>query len=313
MMEHNWRDMLEELGKGDIVLAYERNILSNSRAYKVKFIDAVPWAKASEEDLTHWEVACAQNNEEWSAETPYIIHGEVIGDEGPFIEKFALTVDGTWRSLGEPNIGVNGDMHYDLWAPWHGVLDLDGTINDMLWQHEKSNTIDFRKKIICLVGPSGAGKTCGTFAVAWNLSLHVLCSCTTRPMRDDEADGIDHWFKKKCNISHDDILAYTKYGNYEYWVPLADLTMSERDTFLYVIDEDGLIDLKKRFGDQFNIKSIYITREDLNTISDERRDRDKSRTKLPLSSYNACVENNGSLDHFYYALTSCVARLMGDI
>lgn len=312
-MEHNWEDMIEELSKGDIVLAYERNILSNSRAYKVKFIDAVPWTDASQEDLMHWEVACRQNKEEWPTDTPCIIHGEVIGNEGAFIEKFGLTVDGTWRSLGELNIGTNGDMHNNLWAPYHGVLDLDETINDMLWQHEKKNAIDFRKKIICLVGPSGAGKTCGSLVVACNLGLQVLCSYTTRPMRGDEVDGIDHWFKKECGISHDEMLAYTKYCNYEYWVPLADLTISERDTFLYVIDENGLTDLKKRFGDQFNIKSIYITRDDLNSISDDRRDRDKKRSKLPLSSYDACVENNGSLSHFYYALTSCIARLMGDI
>lgn len=51
-------------------------------------------------------------------------------------------------------------------------------------------------KIIALFGPSGSGKDTLAKYLVSNISadIHEIVSCTTRPMRDYEQDGIDYHF-----------------------------------------------------------------------------------------------------------------------
>ena len=149
-------------------------------------------------------------------------------------------------------------------------------------------------KLITITGPSGAGKD----TVAWMLSemsgYKVLCSYTTRPKRDGEIDGVEHHFVEICNVPRDKMLAYTQYGGYEYWVPLGQLT----NNAIYVIDEDGLQVLCKKFPDIELFKICVSARESTRLyrgVSQERMDRDKQRKLLPLAFYDAVIFNNGTL------------------
>lgn len=98
-------------------------------------------------------------------------------------------------------------------------------------------------KLITITGPSGAGKD----TVAQMLSdlggYKVICSYTTRPKREGEIDGWQHYFVEKCDVPHDKMLAYTQYGGYEYWTTIDQVT----DKAIYVIDEDGLKALCEKF------------------------------------------------------------------
>ncbi len=50
-------------------------------------------------------------------------------------------------------------------------------------------------KIIALFGPSSSGKdTLAKYIVANVPNTHEIISCTTRPMRDYEKEGIDYYF-----------------------------------------------------------------------------------------------------------------------
>lgn len=129
-----------------------------------------------------------------------------------------------------------------------------------------------KKKLICVVGESKSGKD-HTITIAEHFSEHFedtvllkeICSYTTRPMREGEKNGVTHYFiseeEKEKMMSENEVLAYTKIEDpssgkkgYEYFTLLNQLDSGN----IYIIDPQGLDDLKKRFGDILDILVIYI-------------------------------------------------------
>ena len=149
-------------------------------------------------------------------------------------------------------------------------------------------------KLITITGPSGAGKDTVARMLSEMSGYKVLCSYTTRPKREGEIDGVEHHFVEKCKVPHDEMLAYTTYGGYEYWVTIDQLT----DEAIYVIDEAGVKDLCERFPDielfKIRVSATESTRL-YRGVSQERIDRDKHRKRLPLPFYNTIIFNNSSL------------------
>lgn len=149
-------------------------------------------------------------------------------------------------------------------------------------------------KLITITGPSGAGKDTVARMLSEMGGYQVLCSYTTRPKREGEIDGVEHYFVEQCNIPHDKMLAYTQYGGYEYWVTI-DQVMNKS---IYVIDEDGLKNLCERFPN-IELFKICVTAWETTRlsrgVSQERIYRDKQRKLLPLAFYDAVIFNNGTL------------------
>ena len=150
-------------------------------------------------------------------------------------------------------------------------------------------------KLITITGPSGAGKDTVARMLSEMGGYQVLCSYTTRPKREGEIDGVEHHFVETCNVPRDKMLAYTQYGGYEYWVTIDQV----KNKSIYVIDEDGLKVLCKKFPDIELFKICVAARECARLyrgVSRERIDRDKQRKLLPLAFYDAVIFNNGSLN-----------------
>ena len=152
----------------------------------------------------------------------------------------------------------------------------------------------YNMKLITITGPSGAGKDTVARMLSEMSGYKVLCSYTTRPKRDGEVDGWQHYFVEKCDVPHDKMLAYTQYGGYEYWTTIDQV----KDKAIYVIDEDGLKALCEKFQDIELFKICVAARERTRLyrgVSQERMDRDKQRKLMPLSFYDAVIFNNDSL------------------
>lgn len=149
-------------------------------------------------------------------------------------------------------------------------------------------------KLITITGPSGAGKDTVAQLLSEETDIPVLVSYTTRPMREGEVNGREHYFVKECTTDKKDMLAYTVYGGYEYWTEVYDV----HDIAIYVIDEEGLRDLHDRFP-HIELLSVYVTAiEDVRRqrgVSQERMERDLQRQVLPIEYYDYRISNNKSI------------------
>lgn len=153
-----------------------------------------------------------------------------------------------------------------------------------------------KQTILAVIGASGSGKTTFTLALTRKYGIKNVVSCTTRPRRACETDGIEHWFRTAKDVPPaEQRLAYTKFGDYEYWVALNDVE-ALGDMFTYVIDEDGLIDLKNHYGEDFNVISIKVNREDTSGIDAMRKQRDEGRFRMTDSDFDIVLNNNTTID-----------------
>ena len=160
-----------------------------------------------------------------------------------------------------------------------------------------------KKKLMCIVGQSGSGKTLASLHLKYKLDANVICSFTNRPPRPTEVEGRDHHF---INIypQEIDILAITKFGGYLYYA-LKDQVFG--DCTVYVIDEDGLRDLIEANGDEYRIFKVYIDRSKHiryrdKSIGRDRTKRDKERTPFDPSFYDYIIENNTTKRHLFESI-----------
>lgn len=162
--------------------------------------------------------------------------------------------------------------------------------------------IYFIPTIICIVGPSGCGKTTMARFIEKNLNIPMLVSYTTRPKRVGERDGVEH-----CFVTEDDMpprnqmLAYTNFSGYHYWMPYSEIPYDGIGACSYVIDEKGLQMLRQKHPQDFNIKSILIKRDKKlleQQVGIERVKRDLDRITIPEYEYDAVINNNGHIEDF---------------
>lgn len=167
------------------------------------------------------------------------------------------------------------------------------------------------KKILCIVGESGVGKTLCSLHLKNFCDANVICSFTTRPPRETEVEGRDHHFIDIVPPK-EELLAYTIYGGYKYYATKSQVF---GPCTVYVVDEKGLLDLKERFDgtDEFDIYSVYITRSVENRKSsgvyEDRMRRDATRTRLDLDFFNYILENNDSKE----TLFSNIERIYNEV
>lgn len=166
--------------------------------------------------------------------------------------------------------------------------------------------------IIAIVGPSGSGKTTMANIMAEN-GIPTIVSYTTRPIRDKEINGKEHWFvKPEDKPDQSTMLAYTKFGGHEYWATESQVRSERLCT--YVIDEKGLKYLKEHFEDKIVIFSVYIDRDIKSILNDEidqnRLDRDKERDIIPLEEYDYIIHNNYPLEEFINRIKELTLSLL---
>jgi guanylate kinase len=157
-----------------------------------------------------------------------------------------------------------------------------------------------KKKIIAIVGASGSGKTHMTKYIDNKFNLPSIVSCTTRPMREGETNGVEHYFVEEDQMpTSENILAYTKFGEHHYWTDKQQI--KEWDIFCYVIDEIGLIEMLDKYSDEFEVIPVLVKRNESSLESEidkDRRNRDKYRISLPYAFYDYIIYNAGTIEEF---------------
>lgn len=156
--------------------------------------------------------------------------------------------------------------------------------------------------IVALVGSSGSGKTHASMYLQEKFGWDAVVSYTTRPMREGEKNGREHWFvKKKDKPMRKHMCAYTKFGGHEYWTTWQQF--SSLFPIVYVIDEKGILDMMKNAEKKpIKLIKVKINRPIRDDIDEKRKDRDKDRINLPSSFYDYNVNNDTTIENFHTAL-----------
>lgn len=158
----------------------------------------------------------------------------------------------------------------------------------------RNNMTTVKPIIIAIVGASGSGKTTLSMYLYEKCQIPHICSYTTRPMRENEINGREHWFVSMTRPIPPDPLAYTYFGGHHYW---AEHKQVSKDISTYVVDEKGLKELKDKWSDRYDIVSIYIQRP-FYQIDECRQKRDEDRIKLEDEYYDAKIINFGCKNDF---------------
>lgn len=147
-------------------------------------------------------------------------------------------------------------------------------------------------KIMCIIGGSGCGKTLASLHLKYHKDANVICSYTTRPPRSTEVEGREHHF---IDIVPDrtELIAYAHFGGYYYYATKLQVF---GPCTVYVVDEKGLDNLRKDFGDVYDIYTVLIKRKKTLRrkvgVDDTRIRRDERRC-LKDEDYDYVIENNG--------------------
>lgn len=110
-----------------------------------------------------------------------------------------------------------------------------------------------RGTLFIIAAPSGAGKTTLVRALCNRLpNLHVSVSCTTRPRREEEQDGIDYYFIDEATFrdmaARGLFLEYEQVFDYLYGTPLTwvEEHMNQGIDVILEIDWQGARDVRAR-------------------------------------------------------------------
>lgn len=172
--------------------------------------------------------------------------------------------------------------------------------------------------ILCIVGPSGCGKTTVSMKLQRTFTkVKTICSFTTRPRREGELDGYDHHFvsnpRNKKIFPKENMIAYTVYGGYEYWVEKGSVQSGMLN--VYVIDEAGVNDLFARHGSDYRIRICKIVASETDCKKwggIVRTARDKDREELKKRP-DYIVANDSSFADFFMRMCDVVVKLIDEL
>lgn len=170
--------------------------------------------------------------------------------------------------------------------------------------------------VVAVCGPSGSGKTSLVNNLKKLHDIPTIISYTTRPKRDNETDGEQHWFVTEDKMPpKEQMLAYTLFANNHYWSDIKDLENHKAVT--YTIDEQGILDLLdlEKLG-KIRVVWIQVERPD-NPTDKERLERDSVRepaqkrlNELGIRPNAIIVNNYASVDEFLEKETKEVATFI---
>lgn len=115
-----------------------------------------------------------------------------------------------------------------------------------------------KKILITITGRTCSGKTTLAKDLEKSYGMTTVKSYTTRPMREEEKNGGDHTFISEDEFDNimqtSEIVAYTEINGYRYCATAEQLENND----IYIIDPVGLRMLQDKYGDRYNIFSIFL-------------------------------------------------------
>lgn len=135
---------------------------------------------------------------------------------------------------------------------------------------KKTNEI---KKIFCILGYTASGKDSIITEVSKQLSLPILVSHTSRPMREGEVEGITYKYVDNEFFNNNNFLEKreysTEYGIWKYG--LHEDELKDKPYSLFIVDSTGYKELQNKLGED-KLISIFIE-TDINILKERQAQR----------------------------------------
>tara|TARA_Y100000768_G_scaffold352236_1_gene303670 strand:+ start:16481 stop:17071 length:591 start_codon:yes stop_codon:yes gene_type:complete len=158
--------------------------------------------------------------------------------------------------------------------------------------------------LLILSSPSGAGKTTLTKKIQQKYQdFKISVSCTTRPPRDNEVDGVDYYFVSKEKfedlIKKNSFYEYAKiFENYYGTLKREVDTIIKKNDILFDIDWQGTKQLSK--FKNLNLIKIYLTtenKEELKSRLIKRNQNSSQEVEKRFKSYDEDVKHWKDYDY----------------
>jgi guanylate kinase len=132
--------------------------------------------------------------------------------------------------------------------------------------------------LFVISGPSAVGKTTVVnHLLEKNPELSRVVTCTTRPIRENEQDGVDYLFLSKNDfqkkIENNEFAEFSEVYDYYYGVLLEEIrnSMNKNKISLLVINWEGFQKIKKAIND--NVTGIFINPPSIDELEKRIRNR----------------------------------------
>lgn len=142
------------------------------------------------------------------------------------------------------------------------------------------------KRIWVLVGPSGTGKTTIARDLVSELPrLRRAITCTTRPPRDGEREGLDYFFVTDEQfdflLASGKLIEHTIYGGSRYGLPVDQFREAEAagEDMLAVLDIQGVHHLRATFGPE-RVRAIFLCSPAEEELARRMRERGSSPEEI---------------------------------
>ena len=173
-----------------------------------------------------------------------------------------------------------------------------------------------KKRIVCIMGETASGKDSISKYICKNFNVHPVVSYATRPMREGEVNGREHYFiteEEMANIrSSKNVFAYTRIEDktktatdgYEYCATLESLPDGD---IIYVIDPNGVNYMKNdpKIMEKVELLVLYIyvpyevrkerakkSRSDFEKFEDRcKQEEDQFRKMVEDRNYDYIINN----------------------
>lgn len=183
------------------------------------------------------------------------------------------------------------------------------------------------KKLIFIVGKTSSGKDTVANYITKKYKIPQVISYCTRPMRDYEEDGVQHYFIREGLMaqiaSNDSVIAYTKFPNtgYEY---CATRNCIMGEVAVYIIDAHGVHWFQEHYkGAKIDYCSIYVDLDEKSIVSRAVKRGDSVRnieTRLASEreqfdtfkknmEYDYLIRNDGTKEELFEAVDSIMTAL----
>lgn len=176
----------------------------------------------------------------------------------------------------------------------------------------RGEAMEEEKKIVCLVGPSGAGKTAIANVLAQDETYEVVQTATSRPRRPDDVPNAYRFIESsdvfRAMVENGEFLEHTFYKGNFYGTPKESVEriLQRGKKAVMILDIVGAEKVKEIYGTKVVLASVFRKLEDMYAAIDARdiSDIDKANRKKNIKAemmadINRCdmvISNTGTIE-----------------